>query len=139
MFIYHPTTIIPYHCLFRSIHLAPNPFSILSFYQRLIFSFFLAFRYHKETTFYRSLDESNLDLDLTPLAEAESPFEKIIENSLKHQTIKLKKEWSENRWSLEEEKDELLAWIHEVKTPLTAMHLIIERVDDETIKITANL
>ena len=37
--------------------------------------------------------------------------------------------------SLEEEKDELLAWIHEVKTPLTAMHLMIERVDDETIKI----
>ena len=46
----------------------------------------------------------------------------------------MKKEWSENRWSLEEEKDELLAWIHEVKTPLTAMHLMIERVDDEKLK-----
>ncbi|MNP30098.1 Sensor histidine kinase GraS [compost metagenome] len=35
---------------------------------------------------------------------------------------------------LEEEKDDLLSWVHEVKTPLTAMHLMIERLDDETIK-----
>ena len=113
---------------------SPQSILYIVFLSILIFSFFLAFRYHKETTFYRSLDESNLDLDLTPLAEARSPFEKIVENCLKHQTIKLKKEWSENRWSLEEEKDELLAWIHEVKTPLTALHLIIERVDDEKLK-----
>ena len=36
--------------------------------------------------------------------------------------------------TLEEEKDDLLSWIHEVKTPLTAMHLMIERLDDETMK-----
>jgi two-component system, OmpR family, bacitracin resistance sensor histidine kinase BceS len=112
--------------------ISPQSILYIVFLSTLIFSFFLASRYHKETTFYRSLDES--DLDLTPLAEARSPFEKIVEDSLKHQTIKLKKEWSENRWSLEEEKDELLAWIHEVKTPLTAMHLIIERVEDEKLK-----
>ena len=36
--------------------------------------------------------------------------------------------------TLEQEKDELLSWIHEVKTPLTAMHLMIDRLDDETMK-----
>ncbi|MDT1800526.1 hypothetical protein QK887_26075, partial [Salmonella enterica subsp. enterica serovar Oslo] len=32
------------------------------------------------------------------------------------------------------EKDELLSWIHEVKTPLTTMQLMIERMEDETLK-----
>ena len=36
--------------------------------------------------------------------------------------------------SLEQEKDELLSWIHEVKTPLTAMQLMIDRLDNETMK-----
>ena len=36
--------------------------------------------------------------------------------------------------TLEQEKDELLSWIHEVKTPLTAMHLMIDRMDDEKLK-----
>lgn len=36
-----------------------------------------------------------------------------------------------------QEKDELLAWIHEIKTPLTAMHLIIERLENREVK--ANL
>jgi two-component system, OmpR family, bacitracin resistance sensor histidine kinase BceS len=32
------------------------------------------------------------------------------------------------------EKDELLSWIHEVKTPLTTMQLMIERMEDEPLK-----
>ena len=31
----------------------------------------------------------------------------------------------------------MLAWIHEIKTPLTAMHLIIERLENREVK--ANL
>lgn len=51
-----------------------------------------------------------------------------------NQTEFLRKEAAQNRLTLEQEKDELLAWIHEVKTPLTAMHLMIERMDDEEMK-----
>ena len=41
--------------------------------------------------------------------------------------------------TLEQEKDELLSWIHEVKTPLTAMHLMIDRLDDEMHEIPFDL
>ena len=64
----------------------------------------------------------------------ESPFEQIIENSMTNQTELLKQIASQNQMTLEQEKDELLSWIHEVKTPLTAMHLMIDRLDDETMK-----
>lgn len=100
----------------------------------IIFAVFFIIRYQKEIKFYRSLEELDDHLDLSNLMEAKSPFEQIIESSLKAQTEKLKKEVSDNRQSLEEEKDQLLSWIHEVKTPLTAMHLIIERFDNQEVK-----
>ena len=36
--------------------------------------------------------------------------------------------------ALEQEKDEMLSWIHEVKTPLTAMQLMIERLPDDKLR-----
>ncbi|ANB56433.1 histidine kinase-, DNA gyrase B-, and HSP90-like ATPase family protein [Anoxybacillus sp. B7M1] len=95
---------------------------------------FVIVRYKKETKFYKSLEEWESDLDLSNVLHAESPFEKMVESTLVNQTNLLKQSAWENRVSLEEEKDELLSWIHEVKTPLTAMHLIIERVEEEKIK-----
>ncbi|OQM47072.1 histidine kinase [Anoxybacillus sp. UARK-01] len=95
---------------------------------------FVIVRYKKETKFYKSLEEWESDLDLSNVLHAESPFEKMVESTLVNQTNLLKQAAWENRVSLEEEKDELLSWIHEVKTPLTAMHLIIERVEEEKIK-----
>ena len=104
------------------------------FLSMIIFIIFLIIRYHKETRFYKSLEEWNTHLDLTSIGHAESPFEKMIENSLISQTDHLKQEIDLNNMTLEEEKDELLSWIHEVKTPLTAMHLMLERLDDDTMK-----
>ena len=106
----------------------------LVFLSMILFSIFFVIRYSKETKFYRSLEERDNDLDLTNIAEPESPFEKIIENSLSNQTVLLKQTASHNLMALEQEKDDLLAWIHEVKTPLTAMHLMIDRIEDETMK-----
>ncbi|MGP7817682.1 sensor histidine kinase [Niallia sp. 01092] len=114
----------------------------LSFHSMLYISFlallflvvFLLLRYQKETAFYKSLAEREDNLDLTSVADPESPFEKIIEKSIKNQTELLKKEAQQNLIMLEEEKDELLAWIHEVKTPLTALHLMIDRLENEPIK-----
>jgi OmpR family two-component system bacitracin resistance sensor histidine kinase BceS len=94
----------------------------------------LIIRYHKETRFYKSLEERDNNLDLTSIASPESPFEKIIENSMTNQADLLKQAASQNLMALEQEKDDLLSWIHEVKTPLTAMHLMIDRLDDEMMK-----
>ncbi|WP_117016893.1 sensor histidine kinase [Aeribacillus pallidus] len=104
------------------------------FLSMIIFFIFVIIRYNKETKFYKSLEGWENSLDLTSIANAESPFEKMIEQRIINQTKLLKQEASQNRIALEQEKDELLSWIHEVKTPLTAMHLIIERLDDEVIK-----
>lgn len=104
------------------------------FLSLLIFVIFLAVRYSKETKFYRSLEERSNDLDLKSLAIPESPFEHIVEQSMITQTEKLKQQATYNRLMLEQEKDDLLAWIHEVKTPLTAMHLMLDRMKDEELK-----
>ncbi|AJS60616.1 sensor histidine kinase [Paenibacillus sp. IHBB 10380] len=107
----------------------------LVFLSMILFSIFFVIRYNKETKFYRSLEERDNNLDLTSIAGPESPFEKIIENSMTNQTELLKQTASHNLMTLEQEKDDLLSWIHEVKTPLTAMHLMIDRLDDETMKM----
>lgn len=106
----------------------------LFFLSLLIFTIFLIIRYPKETKFYKSLEEWENSLDLSTIMDPESPFEKIIDKSITDQTELLKKKSSQNQIYLEQEKDELLTWIHEVKTPLTAMHLMIDRLEDETMK-----
>lgn len=65
---------------------------------------------------------------------AESPFEKVIEESLTFQTELYKKEAAQNLINIEQEKDELLSWIHEIKTPMSAIQLMIERLDDGPLK-----
>ncbi|MEH7093782.1 sensor histidine kinase [Neobacillus vireti] len=115
------------------------PLLYIVFLSTLIFVIFLCFRFHKETKFYTALAEWENDLDLTNIAEAESPFEKIIEDSIVNQTELLKQTVSNNWVSVEQEKDELLSWIHEVKTPLTAMHLMIDRLEESPIKAQISL
>ncbi|AOZ93020.1 sensor histidine kinase [Paenibacillus crassostreae] len=106
----------------------------VSFLSTIIFTFFLIIRYNIETRFYRSLVERENNLDLTSIATPRSPFEILIEQSMTSQAELLNRVASHNLMTLEQEKDELLSWIHEVKTPLTAMHLMIDRIDDETMK-----
>jgi two-component system, OmpR family, bacitracin resistance sensor histidine kinase BceS len=100
----------------------------------IIFIIFVIIRYNKETKFYKNLEGWENNLDLSSIMDAESPFEKMIERKIINQTNLLKQVASQNQLALEQEKDEILSWIHEVKTPLTAMHLMIDRLDDERMK-----
>ena len=106
----------------------------LVFLSMIFFTFFLVIRYNKETRFYKSLEERDNNLDLTSIVSSESPFEHIIENSMARQINLFQRTASDNLMTLEQEKDDILAWIHEVKTPLTAMHLMIDRLNDEATK-----
>lgn len=110
------------------------PILYIVFLSMIFFTIFVVIRYNKETKFYKSLEERDNNLDLTSIASPESPFEKMIEKSMTNQVKLLKQVASDNLMTLEQEKDELLSWIHEVKTPLTAMHLMIDRLDDELMK-----
>lgn len=111
-----------------------KPILYIVFLSLIMFSIFLIFRYKKETYFYKSLEAREDSLDITNIPEPESPFEKIIENSIINQTEIFKQSAAIGQMTLEQEKDDLLSWIHEVKTPLTAMHLMIDRLDDELLK-----
>jgi two-component system, OmpR family, bacitracin resistance sensor histidine kinase BceS len=107
--------------------------SYIVFLSLFLFIFFLFLRYQRETVFYKQLDERAKDFDTSRLT-VRSPFETIIEKSILEQTQHLKQTASYNRMQIEQEKDEMLSWIHEVKTPLTALHLMIQRMDDDSLK-----
>lgn len=99
-----------------------------------IFIFFFLVRYQKETKFYKSIELWDQVNGITALVEAESPIEKIVEESVIAQNERYRNELSQRMMDMEQEKDEMLSWIHEVKTPLTTMKLMIERSNDETLK-----
>ncbi len=110
------------------------PILYIVFLSVLIIAVFLWVRYQKETRFYVSLESWDDTYDLTSIMEPELPFERIVTEVLTLQTEQYKKDSSLNLIELEQEKDDLLSWIHEVKTPLTTMKLMIERLHDEPLK-----
>ena len=107
-----------------------EPILYIAFLSWIAFFLFLMMRYNRETRFYRGLEAWERNLDLASMPRADSPYERIVENAVTTQTEWLKQQSSHNQTSLEQEKDELLSWIHEVKTPLTAMRLMIDRLDN---------
>ncbi|RPF53940.1 sensor histidine kinase [Aquisalibacillus elongatus] len=109
-----------------------------TFLSSVIFLLFLIIRYKRETNFYQQLDKRASYLDESDMPQPLSPFERIISQNLTEQIEQLKQIESDYRTNLEQEKDELLSWIHEVKTPLTAMQLIIDRIDNQKLKADLN-
>ncbi|MFD2043468.1 sensor histidine kinase [Ornithinibacillus salinisoli] len=114
--------------------IALMPMIYIVFLSLISWGAFVIIRYNKESKFYRSVQESDRTIDLSSIPKAETPFETLIEEHLKQLTEFYKEEINDQLTSLEQEKDELLSWIHEVKTPLTAMQLMIDRVDDENLR-----
>lgn len=110
------------------------PMLYIVFLSLLLFAAFLLIRYSKETRFYQSLAAWDDTYDLSVIAAPESPLEGVVMNRLNEQTDKFRKETSQLVAQLEEEKDDLMSWIHEVKTPLTAMRLMIDRMGEEPLK-----
>lgn len=91
-------------------------------------------RYHKETAFYKQVENWVSTYDVAELNHAELPLEKIVYESLMQQTKYYKQDVGKYQKKIEQEQDEMLSWIHEVKTPLTTMKLMIERMSDVTLK-----
>lgn len=111
-----------------------QPIMYMVFLSLLFFTVFVFIRYQKETRFFKRLKEWDHNLNITGVDSPDTPFQEIVSDSLSEQANLLRKTASENRMMVEQEKDDLLSWIHEVKTPLTAMHLMIERLEDDPLK-----
>jgi len=109
-------------------------FLYMYFLSHLLFITFILIRYHKEIAFYKSLDEIPNMYDVTNIEKASQPFAKIIKNYISEQNKQYQTEISKYQMTSEQEQDELLSWIHEVKTPLTTLQLMIDRIDDEELK-----
>ncbi|MCM3124307.1 MULTISPECIES: sensor histidine kinase [unclassified Mesobacillus] len=103
------------------------------FLSLIIFMIFLVMRYQKEMKFYQELEEAQDTMDFSH-REFLSPFERMAAESITRHFEGLRNKVSENERMLDEEKDELLSWIHEVKTPLTALSLMIDRLEDQRLK-----
>ncbi|MEI3607687.1 sensor histidine kinase [Pseudogracilibacillus sp. SE30717A] len=113
------------------------PFSSILYIVFLSIIVFLAFfiiRYHKESSFHKNMQELDDVYDLHSIEETESPFEEMIIEFFTRQAKQHKAEIDKYRFDLEQEKDELLSWIHEIKTPLTTLHLMIDRIEDDSLK-----
>ncbi|MCG1021189.1 sensor histidine kinase [Sutcliffiella horikoshii] len=105
-----------------------------TFLSTILFIGFLVYRYQRETIFYKELKELDPTMDLSEMREANLPFEKVVQTALVHHIQYQKRRQSAHTKELELEKEEMLAWIHEVKTPLTAMKLMMDRLDDPKVK-----
>ena len=111
-----------------------NSIIYYAFLSTILFVIFLFIRFQKEIKFYHELADHDDVFDLSRIPEPFSPFEKMVADRFIKQTESLRKTGGENDFQLEQEKDEILSWIHEVKTPLTAMHLMIDRLNDHSLK-----
>lgn len=106
----------------------------IAFISCLSFVIFIVMRYEKESRFYKRLETLEPSFDLTAIPEANSPFEAIASERMSEQIQVFKHQLNELQISLEQEKDDMLNWIHEVKTPLTTLQLMIERTEDPALR-----
>ncbi|AXI00155.1 sensor histidine kinase [Sporosarcina sp. PTS2304] len=104
------------------------------FLSSLFFGLFIVIRYVKETKFYRELETVEMTVDVTNILDARSPFENITHERIVEQQAMYKRQLAKLQISTEQEKDDILHWIHEVKTPLTTMQLMIERMTDASLR-----
>ncbi|MEH7884328.1 sensor histidine kinase [Bacillus sp. JJ1609] len=114
--------------------LSVRPILYYAFLSSIIFAIFFVIRFLKETKFYQELKERDDVLDLTSVPKAVSPFEEIVAEIINLHTQRLKKSADASEIMIEQEKDDLLSWIHEVKTPLTALSLMIDRMENLSLK-----
>lgn len=107
----------------------------INFNNIMAFLLFFMWRYYQETKYIKvlanSLDnEKGLDLILESLPDGHSSFEKTISTTIDDLVLVAKEELNRIKVEHLEEKDLTLAWIHEVKTPLTSMKLMIDSLVD---------
>ncbi|MEK4231143.1 sensor histidine kinase [Solibacillus sp. FSL H8-0538] len=112
-------------------------FSSISIYyfnvvNTVLFFLFLSWRYIKERSLMLDLLQSG---SLEQIKRSKlSSFQALYIESFMEQLVETKATVNELKVQLQEETDDLLAWVHEVKAPLTALKLMIEQVKDLKLK-----
>lgn len=104
-----------------------------------LFLIFFLWRFYQETRFIKSVvsiseKDSTFDQVIARLPNGQSLFDKIIMDELQELILLGKQELNDSKTILLEEKDQALSWIHEMKTPLTSMKLMLDNVKDSILK-----
>lgn len=97
---------------------------------------FIIWRYLKETREFKNfLGNLSNSSDLASLENVHlSPFQERLMKQILEVYEQKDLFINESKIQLQENVDDLLAWVHEVKTPLTAMKLMIEQTNDEKLR-----
>lgn len=111
----------------------------INFVNVLSFLLFLVWRYSKETVYFKALEESlenknKLDISLASLPKGESSFEKKLTNTIEELIFVGNEELNDMKVKHLEKNDHILSWIHEVKTPLTSLKLMIDTVENRSLQ-----
>lgn len=105
----------------------------------LLFITFFLWRYFMETKFIKSVLKVNqgaftFDQLIARLPEGRSLFDKLMMDEIEEIIQSGKQELNDSHTMFLEERDQTLSWIHEMKTPLTSMNLMIDNVEDSILK-----
>ncbi|ANZ34059.1 histidine kinase [Staphylococcus carnosus] len=100
----------------------------------MIIILFLFFAYMRETAFLKKLSEMHEVEELKHKEAANSPMEREVLDYLYTQIVRQKKIVSDQAIVLKEQEQSLTHFVHEMKTPLTAMKLLIEKEKDKENK-----
>lgn len=107
----------------------------ISYFNIVILLFFILFfiwRYVKETQQLKNfLGNVAEGADLLSFENISlSPFQRKYIETVMHIITQKELLLNESRVKLQEDTEELLAWVHEMKTPLTALKLMIDQMED---------
>ncbi|QUM66631.1 sensor histidine kinase [Staphylococcus delphini] len=96
--------------------------------------FFLVQAYLKETRFYMHLETfEEIEVFLNNHL-AETPFERVTVTYLRTKMMQLKQAIGEQQHRIDLNEQSLTEFIHDIKTPVTALKLLIEKEDDHARK-----
>ena len=92
----------------------------------VLFFLFVGWRFLKDWSHLKRMKNQNFeDLD-----RMQSPYMSLLVERFQQEYAQQTNELNQMKIQVLEERDDLLAWVHEVKTPLTAMKIMIEHVED---------
>ncbi|WP_150271767.1 sensor histidine kinase [Paenibacillus tepidiphilus] len=113
----------------QGLRVAPTSFLYLNMLYCILFLVFILWRSRKETRYIAALANMKEDLSsdwLQRLPEPELDMDKITNDVLREAYYQFKQKLSQCKEAQLIENEFTAAWIHEIKTPLTAMKLILD-------------
>lgn len=92
-----------------------------------IFIIFIIYSYCKESYFVKQITKMRSLNDFVNIKEPKSPFEKTIYRKLYEFDVQKYNYENKSNKQHHNEEDNIINWIHEIKTPLTIMKIIIDK------------